>query len=165
MRTWQIPLFFALLIPGAGQAATKPCVIGGNFVREAYVQNEGHYGLTVQGCMMTLAFYHGQGRKWAVDLCADEVKFHSYRVMDDAQPKLIRAGSDYCPKPLFGADLEISEGEGREEFAQERDKVFSALEKVRRQVIQRSIQQAQAVSCAEELLRKYLERCELQKKN
>ncbi len=127
--------------------------------------------VTKSGCDMRFVELGGKGTKFQLNLCDPNIRIDQFKAIDSESYDRFYAGSTGCPAPLFGADFGVTK-KGAVEFEAAKKKVFEIFQAMKKvyapKATSADAERARQpgdltadvqLSCAEILLKEYLENC------
>lgn len=163
-------VFLAALAGSNPALASDPvdtCPGALDFDIQATLEKQGLTSLEKRGCRFRFAIIGGKGERWQVDVCDPLVGILNFEGIDDEKPKFIRAGSEGCPEPLFGADIATS-SDASAKYMELRRKTMRNMEEIRffhtpqkgDPFAKKASTSIEKMRCLERVLRRYLSDCE-----
>ncbi|NUM88578.1 MAG: hypothetical protein HUU37_05165 [Bdellovibrionales bacterium] len=156
-----------LAAPPAPAETVDRCPGALDFDVQATLHPQGLTSLEKRGCRFRFAVVGGKGEKWQMDVCDPLVGVLRFDGIDDDKPKFIRAGSENCPAPLFGADVATS-ADSPERYAELHRKTMRSMQDIRLfhtpsrtdPMVKRAGALLEKMRCLERILERYLSECE-----
>lgn len=125
------------------------------------------------GCRMRFVEFGPKGEKFEVNLCNPQTSIVSFGSVESDQSEKLLAGSAGCPKPLFGAELELKDNEvdgtrykaAKEKVMQIFDSVYKMYQESANKIDLNKITNFTKalpevkIACAQRLLDDYLNQC------
>ncbi|MCO5142563.1 MAG: hypothetical protein M9962_05685 [Oligoflexia bacterium] len=126
--------------------------------------------LSKTGCKMRFVVIGAKGQKYEIDLCNPKTQIWIFRGIDSNDFERLYANSGSCRAPMFGADLELSDGDGPKYEAAKASvlKIFASVQKQYQSKEKIDLQNLKSIphtdskikmACASYLVEEYLENC------
>lgn len=161
---------FSLAVP---ESNWDKCIDQSEFSFESGLGTRAQSKISKKYCVLKIIAFGIKSEKYEIDVCAKPVQISYFSSIEDTIPKVVRAMSGNCERPLFGADTAIENSEEGVKYERYKKKIwelFSSIEQTYGIADSAKVAAIQdfgnsssdmKLSCSKGLLEEYLNRCKI----